>query len=224
MLLPARAGFGLIRAFGFPCGFKEITGAARSGVRGAKDADMAGRETHGGGVAERYATALFELASEERTVETVSNDFATLQSLLGDSLELARLVKAPVFSAQQQKLGMDAVLQRIEASPLTVRFVLTLATKRRLSALSAIIDAYEQLVAEQKGEIKADVTAARPLSEAETRDLKRTLKEKLGREARLSTKVDASLLGGLVVKVGSRMIDSSLRTKLESLRSAMRGH
>lgn len=223
MLLPARAGFGLIRAFGFPCGFKEVTGAARSGVRGAKDADMAERERQGG-VAERYATALFELASEERVVETVSNDFATLKSLLSESPELARLVKAPVFSAQQQKLGMDAVLRRMEASPLTVRFVLTLASKRRLSALDAIIDAYERLIADQKGEVKADVTAARPLSDAETRDLKRVLKEKLGREARLSTRVDPSLLGGLVVKVGSRMIDSSLRTKLESLRVAMRGH
>jgi F-type H+-transporting ATPase subunit delta len=224
VLLPARAGFGLLRALGFPCGFKEVTGAARPYARGAKDADMAERETHGGGVAERYATALFELASDERVVETVSSDFATLKSLLGESPELARLVKAPVFSAEQQKLGMDAVLGRMEASPLTVRFVLTLAKKRRLAALGRIIDAYEQRIAEQKGEVKADVTAARVLSEAETRDLKRVLKEKLGRDARLSTRVDPALLGGLVVKVGSRMIDSSLRTKLESLREAMRGH
>ncbi|HLY07496.1 MAG TPA: F0F1 ATP synthase subunit delta [Rhizomicrobium sp.] len=185
---------------------------------------MAERDIHGGGVAGRYALALFELASEERTLETVSNDFATLKGLLSESPELARLVKAPVFSAEQQKLGMDAVLRRMEAAPLTVRFVLTLATKRRLSALNQIIDAHERLIAEEKGEIKADVTAARALSDAETRDLKRVLKEKLGREARLSTRVDPSLLGGLVVKVGSRMIDSSLRTKLEGLRAAMRGH
>lgn len=185
---------------------------------------MAEREAHGGGVSERYATALFELASEEHTVDTVSRDFADLKVLLSESPELARLVKAPVFSAEQQKLGMDAVLRRMEAAPLTVRFVLTLAAKRRLFALHEIINAYERRIAEEKGEISAEVSAARPLSGAETQDLKRVLKEKLGRDARLSTRVDPSLLGGLVVKVGSRMIDSSLRTKLEGLRAAMRGH
>ena len=185
---------------------------------------MAKREAQSGGVAERYATALFELASEQRTVETVSRDFAVLKALLSEGPDLARLVKAPIFSVEQQKLGMDAVLRRIEAAPLTVRFVLTLATKRRLSALNQIIDAYERLIAEQKGEIRADVTSAQLLNDAETAELKRVLKEKLGREARLSAGVDPSLLGGLVVKVGSRMIDSSLRTKLEGLRAAMRGH
>ena len=185
---------------------------------------MAEREIHGGGVAERYATALFELATEERNAETVSRDFAELKTLLAESPELARLVKAPVFSTEQQKLGMDAVLRRMEAAPLTVRFVLTLATKRRLAALNPIIDAYERLVAEQKGEINAEVSAAQPLSDTEIQELKRVLKEKLGREARLATRIDPSLLGGLVVKVGSRMIDSSLRTKLEGLRAAMRGH
>ena len=224
MLTPRRAGFDLIRAIGFPCGFKEVAGAARLQACRSKDADMAERETRGGGVAERYATALFELASEERSVETVSRDFATLKALLSESPELARLVKAPVFSTEQQKLGMDAVLRRVEAAPLTVRFVLLLATKRRLSALNQVIDAYERLIAEQKGEINAEVSAAQPLSDPEIQELKRVLKEKLGREARLSTRVDPSLLGGLVVKVGSRMIDSSLRTKLESLRTAMRGH
>jgi F-type H+-transporting ATPase subunit delta len=184
---------------------------------------MAEDETHSG-VAARYATALFELAMEERVVETVSHDFTTLRTLLAESAELARLVKAPVFSAEQQKLGMDAVLRRMEAAPLTVRFVLTLAAKRRLFALHQIIAAYERRIAEQKGEINAEVSTARPLSDAETSELKRVLKEGLGREARLATKVDPSLLGGLVVKVGSRMIDSSLRTKLEGMRAAMRGH
>jgi F-type H+-transporting ATPase subunit delta len=185
---------------------------------------MARNQAHTGGVAERYATALFELAMEERSVDAVSRDFATMTSLLAESPELARLVRAPVFSAEQQKLGINAVLRRIEASPLTVRFVLTLAKKRRLFVLTQIIDAYEHLVARQKGEIRAEVAAARALSDEEATELKRVLKEKLGHDARLSTKVDPSLLGGLVVKVGSRMIDSSLRTKLEGLRAAMRGH
>jgi F-type H+-transporting ATPase subunit delta len=175
-------------------------------------------------LAGRYATALFELAMEERSVDTVAQDLAALKAMLAESPDLTRLVKAPVFSADEQRAGMDAVLRRMEAAPLTTRFVLTLARKRRLFALSDIIRAFDELVGRQKGEVDAEASAARPLSEAETNELKAALKSKLGREARLSTKVDPSLLGGLVVKVGSRMIDSSLRTKLEGLRSAMRGH
>jgi F-type H+-transporting ATPase subunit delta len=224
MLPPPRAGVGLFRAYGIPLAVQGSNRACAPFAGRPKDADMARNKAHTGGVAERYATALFELAMEERAVDTVSHDFAGLKSLLDESPELARLVRAPVFSAGQQKLGMDAVLQRMEAAPLTTRFVLTLASKRRLFALTQIIEAYERLVARQRGEISAEVSAARPLSDAETADLKRVLKEKLGRDARLSTKVDPSLLGGLVVKVGSRMIDSSLRTKLEGLRAAMRGH
>lgn len=176
------------------------------------------------GLAGRYATALFELAVEKRALELVSRDLAALKALLIESADLTRLVRAPVFSAEQQRLGMDAVLRRMEAAPLTVRFVLTLANKRRLFVLGDIIRAFEELVGRQKGEIDAEVSAARPLSDAETGELKRVLKAGLGREARLSANVDPALLGGLVVKVGSRMIDSSLRTKLEGLRSAMRGH
>lgn len=185
---------------------------------------MAGDEPHNAGLAGRYATALFELAMEERAVDTIARDLAELKELLAESPDLARLVKAPVFSADEQRAGMAAVLQRMEAASLTTRFVLTLARKRRLFALADIIRAFEAQLGHQRGEVDAEVSAARPLSEAETNELKAVLKSKLGREARLSAKVDPSLLGGLVVKVGSRMIDSSLRTKLEGLRSAMRGH
>lgn len=185
---------------------------------------MAGKEPHNAGLAGRYATALFELATQERAVDTVAQDLAGLKALLSENPNLALLVKAPVFSADEQRAGMEAVLRRMEAAPLTLKFVLTLAKKRRLFALTDIIRAFEEQLGRQRGEIDAEVSAARPLSESETTELKAVLKSKLGREARLSTKVDPSLLGGLVVKVGSRMIDSSLRTKLEGLRSAMRGH
>jgi F-type H+-transporting ATPase subunit delta len=175
------------------------------------------------GLAGRYATALFELAQEERAVETVERDFATLNALIAGSADLARLVRAPVFSRDEQKVGMDAVLRRMEAAPLTVRFVLLLATKGRLFVLTDVIRAFETLAAKARGEIRAQVISARPLSDAETSELRAILKSRLGREARLDAKVDPSLLGGLVVKVGSRMIDSSLRTKLDGLRAAMRG-
>jgi F-type H+-transporting ATPase subunit delta len=185
---------------------------------------MAGEDGQDAGLAGRYATALFELAMEKRSIETVSRDLAGLKSLLAESADLTRLVRAPVFSAAEQEQGLDAVLQRMEAAPLTRRFVLTLARKRRLFALTDIIRTFEMLLARQKGEIDAEVASARPLSDAETAELKRVLKMKLGREARLSARVEPDLLGGLVVKVGSRMIDSSLRTKLEGLRAVMRGH
>lgn len=185
---------------------------------------MGGEESHNSGVAGRYAVALFELAVQTRAVESVSRDLASLKALLASSPDLARLVRAPIFSAENQRSGMDAVLRRMEAAPLTVRFVLTLTRKRRLFVLPDITRAFESLVGRQKGEVGAEVVAARPLSESEKAELRRALKAKLGRDAQLTAKVDARLLGGLVVKVGSRMIDSSLRTKLEGLRRAMRGH
>jgi F-type H+-transporting ATPase subunit delta len=185
---------------------------------------MAGEPKRNAELAGRYATAVFELAMEKGAVDAVARDLSALKALVAESSDLARLVRAPVFSAEEQRLGMDAVLRRMEAAPLTVRFVLTLANKRRLFVLAAIIRAFEDMLGRHKGEIDADVSTARPLTDVETAELKRVLKAKLGREARLSRKVDPSLLGGLVVKVGSRMIDSSLRTKLEGLRAAMRGH
>jgi F-type H+-transporting ATPase subunit delta len=184
---------------------------------------VATEEPHEAGLAGRYATAVFELAQEEKSVEALEKDFAALKTMIRESADLARLVRAPVFSRDEQKKGMDAILHRMEAAPLTRRFVLTLAAKRRLFALLDIIRSFEALVARQRGEVTADVTSARPLNDAEVAELKSILKTKLDRDARLDARVDPTLLGGLIVKVGSRMVDSSLRTKLHSLRAAMRG-
>lgn len=184
---------------------------------------MAAEHAHESGLAGRYALAIFELAQEERAVEAVAADFATLKQLMTESPDLTRLVRAAVFSRDEQAAGMNGLLHRMEASPLTRRFILLLASKRRLFALGDIIRAYNSLVAKQKGEMSAQVTSARPLSDDETAELKSILKSKLSREIELETRVDPALLGGLIVKVGSRMIDSSLRTKLSSLRMAMRG-
>jgi F-type H+-transporting ATPase subunit delta len=181
-------------------------------------------EAHNSGIAARYATAVFELAQEEKSVEALEKDFASLQAMIDESPELARLVRAPVFSREDQAKGLNGVLHRMEAAPLTRRFVLMLASKRRLFALSDVMRVFGQMVAKMRGEVSASVTSARPLNDAEVESLKQILKSKLGRDARLEAKVDPSLLGGLVVKVGSRMIDSSLRTKLTGIRAAMRGH
>jgi F-type H+-transporting ATPase subunit delta len=175
------------------------------------------------GLAGRYASAVFDLAREQNAVGAVSADFAALSRMIEGSADLARLVKAPVYGRDLQKKGMDALLAKMGAQGLTRNFVLLLASKGRLFALADIIRAYDSMVAKQKGEVQASVTSARALSDTETNELKAALKAKLGREPRLTTKVDPSLLGGLVVKVGSRMIDSSLRTKLNGIRLAMRG-
>ncbi|HVZ69936.1 MAG TPA: F0F1 ATP synthase subunit delta [Rhizomicrobium sp.] len=175
-------------------------------------------------LAGRYATAVFELAQEQNAVDATEQDFLTLKAMLAESPDLLRLVGAPVFSSEDQTKGMKAVLAAMQASPLTTRTVLLLAAKRRLFILADVIRSFEKMVERLRGEISAQVTSARPLSDAQTAELKNILRSKLGREARLETKVDPSLLGGLVVKVGSRMIDSSLRTKLDGLRLAMRGH
>jgi F-type H+-transporting ATPase subunit delta len=176
-----------------------------------------------GGLALRYATAVFELAAEERAVDRLAADLGALKALLHASPELARLVHSPLFSREEQAKGMEAVLARAGSGALARRLVLLLAQKRRLFALSDIIRAFEQLLARQRGEIAAEVTSARPLSAAETEELRALLKTRLGREPRLDLHVDPSLLGGLRLKLGSRMIDSSLRTKLEGLRAAMKG-
>jgi F-type H+-transporting ATPase subunit delta len=184
---------------------------------------VAAEHAHEAGLAGRYALAVFELAQEERAVEAVARDFATLKQLMAESPDLTRLIRAPVFSREEQAAGMNGVLHRMEAAPLTRRFILLLASKRRLFALADIIRAYTALVAKQKGEISAQVTSARALSDDETAELKAILKSKLSRDVQLETRIDPALLGGLIVKVGSRMIDSSLRTKLNGIRTAMRG-
>jgi len=175
------------------------------------------------GLASRYATALFELAGESRALDAVSGDLGTFRRAMGGSPELARLVKSPVFSREDQARALKPVLEKMGANALTSQFLLLLAAKRRLFALEGIIAGYERLVARSRGETEAEVTSARALNDGELAELKNTLKANLGREPRLHTKVDPSLLGGLVVKVGSRMIDTSLRTKLSGIRAVMKG-
>ena len=184
---------------------------------------MASDDSQISGLAGRYATAAFELALEERALDQLSADLAALKSLLESSPELSRLVRSPAFSSETQAKGMEAVLAKAGAAAITRKLVLLLAQKRRLFALSGVIRGFEVLVARHRGEIAAQVTSARALNREETAELTRTLKEKLGREPKLETKVDPKLLGGLVLKLGSRMIDTSLRTKLIGIRLAMKG-
>jgi F-type H+-transporting ATPase subunit delta len=180
-------------------------------------------ETAEGGLAGRYANAVFELAQDGKVVDAVSADLAALRRAMDASPDLTRLVRSPVFNAEDQARALKAILEKMGANPLTIKFLLLLAEKRRLFVLFQIIAAYEHLVATSRGETEAEVIAARALSDSEIAELKSVLKSRLGKEPRLHSKIDITLLGGLVVKVGSRMIDSSLRTKLDGLRAAMKG-
>jgi F-type H+-transporting ATPase subunit delta len=185
---------------------------------------VATEKAHETGLAGRYANAVFELAQEQGLVDAVTADFAALKSAIAASPDLARLVKSPLFSHEDQARALKPVLDKMGVDALTTKFLMTLTGKRRLFALEEVIAAYGRLVARLKGEVAAQVTSAHALSSAQTAELKSVLKARLGREPRLDTRVDPTLLGGLVVKVGSRMIDSSIRTKLAGIRAAMRGN
>jgi F-type H+-transporting ATPase subunit delta len=174
-------------------------------------------------LAGRYANAVFELAQDQKAVDAVSADLGSLRRALESSPDLARLVRSPVFGAEDQAKALKAILEKMGAHPLTSKFVLLLAHKRRLFALIQVIAAYEHLIAKSRGETEAEITAARHLNDDEIAELKSVLKTGLGKEPRLHSRIDPTLLGGLIVKIGSRMIDSSLRTKLDSLRAAMKG-
>jgi F-type H+-transporting ATPase subunit delta len=185
--------------------------------------NVATETAHETGLAGRYANAVFELAQESNAVDAVAADFASLKSMIAASPDFANLVKSPVLPAEIKAKAMKALLEKMGAAPITQNFILFLIHKRRLFVLSGIIQSYGRLVARLKGEVHAEVISARPLSDSETAELKNVLKNKLGREPRLQTSVDPTLLGGLIVKLGSRMIDSSIRTKLAGIRTAMRG-
>lgn len=184
---------------------------------------MADENTSGSSLAGRYATALFELARESKSLDAVAGDLKRIQDLILGSGDLARLVRSPVFSREDQGKAMAAVLDRLNVGQLTKNFVGLIASKRRLFALTDIVRAFERLVANQKGEVAAEVTSAQPLKPAQLSALAATLKDALKSEVRVATRVDPSLLGGLVVKVASRQIDSSLKAKLVRLERAMKG-
>jgi F-type H+-transporting ATPase subunit delta len=173
-------------------------------------------------MAGRYATALFELALESNAIDSVTADLNTFSGLLGASPDLARLVRSPVFSSAAQAQALTAVLEKVGIGGIAARFLQVVAANRRLFAVRDIIRAYMEMVARHKGEVAAQVTVAEPLSDARLAELRDTLRAVTGKDVRVDVKVDPSIIGGLVVKLGSRMVDSSLRTKLNALRHAMK--
>ncbi len=175
------------------------------------------------GVAGRYASALFDLAREEGQQEAVERDLATFEGFLEASEDLVRVVRSPVIAADDQAAALGRLLSSVGASPLTQNFFSLLARNRRMFAAPDMARAYRALAAKERGEVTARVVSAHPLSEAQQTALKETLAALVGKNVKLAAKVDPALLGGLIVKVGSRMVDSSLKTRLESLTLALKG-
>jgi len=174
------------------------------------------------GVSGRYATALFELARDENSIDAVKAELDRFAAMLDESADLKRLVRSPVFAAETQLKALSAVLEKAEITGVSANFLKVLAANRRLFAVSEVIRAFNALVAKFKGEATADVTVAETLSDKNLEALKAALKSVTGKDVTLDVKVDPSIIGGLVLKLGSRMVDSSLRTKLNSIKNAMK--
>lgn len=174
------------------------------------------------GVAGRYATALFELATEANAIDAVSASLDDFARLLAESDDLRRLVESPAFSAEEQVKAISAVLAKAGITGLAANFIGLVASKRRLFALPGMIAGYRKLVAEAKGIVSAEVTVAEQPSAQRVEEIRAALKDVAGKDVDVSIKVDPALIGGLVVKMGSRMVDASLKTKLNSIRLAMK--
>ena len=183
---------------------------------------MAAEDPSVSGVSGRYATALFELARDEKSVDAVKADLDRFEAMLADSADLKRLVRSPVFSAGEQSKALGAVLEKAEITGTSAKFLKVLTANRRLFAVTDVIRSFRTLVAKFKGEATADVTVAEALSDKNLDALKTALKSVTGKDVALNVKVDPSIIGGLIVKLGSRMVDGSIRTKLNSIRTRMK--
>ena len=165
---------------------------------------------------------MFELAREQGALDEVASDLDAFEALLTESEDLERLVRSPVFTADEQVRAIGAILEKAGIGGLAGNLIRVAAANRRLFAVPDMIVSYHQMLSKERGEILASVTSAEPLSDAQTAALKQALKEAVGKDPQLELLVDPGLLGGLVVQVGSRMIDTSLRTKLNAMKYAMK--
>ena len=182
---------------------------------------------HSGGIqaslSGRYAMALFELARDAKQIDAVSASLANIRTALGESAEFRQLTSSPLVSRDEAVKAIAATAAALKADDLTAKFLGTLASNRRLGQLGAVIRAFNLLAAQHRGETTATVTSAHPLDDDQVTALKAKLKSELKRDVTLDLNVDPEILGGLIVKVGSRQIDGSIRTKLTTLAKAMKG-
>ncbi|WP_371168257.1 F0F1 ATP synthase subunit delta [Aliiroseovarius sp. 2305UL8-7] len=174
------------------------------------------------GIAQRYATAVFDLAKEGKKLKAVEADVAALDAALADSEDLRDLISSPVYSRDEQGASIAAIAKKMKLSPMVANTLGLMAQKRRLFVLPQLVTALRNLIAEDKGEVTADVTAAKSMTKAQQDKLAKALKATIGKDVNINLAVDETLIGGLVVKVGSRMIDTSVRAKLDALQNSMK--
>ncbi len=184
---------------------------------------MAKEETYVSGMAGRYAQALFDLAKESKTTERVQTDLSAFQAMIDESADLRRFIKSPAFSSQDQIKALDALFSKSGIAGTAANFLKLLATKRRLFAVEDMIRDFKTLNDAEKRVSRAEITVAEPLKDAYVLELKDALARVAGSDSvAVSIKVDPSIIGGMIVKLGSRMVDSSLKTKLNLLRTRMK--
>ncbi len=170
----------------------------------------------------RYAQALFELALDNGALAAVEGDLKGMKGAYRDSADLRRLLLSPAFTSEDKAKGLDAVAASGNAHPLTRKFLGLLAQNRRASAIPAVIAAFEQLLAKHRGTVSAEVVSARPLTDMQLQTVTAAIRQALGRDPELETRVDPAILGGLKVRVGNRLFDSSLRTRLDQMTYALK--
>lgn len=174
------------------------------------------------GAAGRYATALFDLSSEGNAISPVENDLVALEAALAESPELRAMIRSPLYEREEQEAAFGKICEKMDLGVYATNAVRLLAANRRLALLPEVIAGYKALSAEARGEEKVEITSAAPLSDAQLDGLKDTLRKSVGKDIAVTLKVDESLIGGLIVKVGSKMIDTSIRAKLNHLQNAMK--
>ena len=184
---------------------------------------MAGEGAGGGGLAARYASALYDLADEQSALDAVAGDLTTLKTMLDASDDFRRFIKSPVMSRADQSKGIAAVASAAQISALTQKFLGLVARNRRLFALPGMITGYLEILAFRRGQSTAEVTSAVALSDAQVSAISAALKTGAAKTVSIVSKIDPSILGGLIVRVGSRMVDSSLKSKLQRLKLSMKG-
>ncbi|MCV6584314.1 MAG: F0F1 ATP synthase subunit delta [Marinibacterium sp.] len=174
------------------------------------------------GIAARYATAIFEIAKSNDALDNLQRGVDGMSAALAESQDLQTLIASPLVSRSEQAAAITAVADKVGVPPVLFKGLGLMAEKRRLFVLPQLLSALTDRIAEEKGVVTAEVTSAKPLTETQTKDLTGTLSERLGKTVTITSTVDETLIGGLVVKVGSKMIDTSIRSKLASLQNAMK--
>ena len=174
------------------------------------------------GIAQRYATAVFELAKDQKKLSAVESDLDSLEAALADSADFRNLLSSPVYTREEQGDAISSLAEKMSLSPIMGNTLALMASKRRLFVVPQLVRALREAIAEDKGEVSAEVVSAKALTKTQGENLAKTLKARFGKTVKINATVDETLIGGLVVKVGSKMIDTSIRSQLDSLQNAMK--